>query len=254
MPNDAKDPREFLHGVKFPEHKWSDVKSGHRGNGPAGSINRHRKLKGLGQLSVMTGKMGVTGTGVVTSVMGLKSGMVAVAGAVAAGTAVSATGVGLVAATGALAFGKSALSAAALGKTLAHIADLKEIQAAVNAGKFKKCEPINSHDADIYHKFIAQWVLPYIIEQKNKKAIKSGVNMVPYAGPIVTGIHRGIHNSGEKRPFYANVLGEHLITCNCSLTMAIVSCLMGSESDMEQLMLMNLDDVTPILSPKMKSF
>jgi hypothetical protein len=254
MPLDPDDPIEFRGGLA--EHNWAEVKSGHRGDGPSGHVNRHRGLKVLGKRSLMTGKAGVSAATATTTALGMKTGVVAVAGAVAAGTAVSATGVGLVAATTALTIAQSALSANSLRKTMDHLDGLKEIQKKV--GSYKACRTTSTAhgDAGIYHRFIASQVLPYIIRQKTLKAVKKGVNIVP-GGMLLTGLNgarrRFRKGVGLKRTFYANVLGEHLITCDCDLAVAIVISLMGSAYDTQQLMLMDLSEVTPILAPKMKS-
>jgi hypothetical protein len=262
MPNmpgfSDNDPMEFK--GHLPEHPWAEVKSGHRGDGPSGEINRHRGLKFLGKGALIGGKASLTAATAATTAMGMKTGVVAVA-AVATGTATAAsmaTGIGLAAATAALTIGQSAVSANSLRKTIGHIDGLTDIQRKVSLGMYPvtECEPINAKDAVVYHQFIADKVLPYIIRQKKLKAAKKGVGIVPGA-IFVTGLYAAGRKMttgvGLKRTFYANVLGEHLITCNCKLAKAIVENLMGSATDMVQLMLMDLSAVTPILAPKMKS-
>jgi len=261
MPNYEKE--EAAHSGGLPVHAWASVKNGHC-RGP-GEINQHRALKTAGKALLMAGRSGV---GVATALaptafgaalgLGTQMNVVAAAGAIAAGAAVSATGVGLAAAGAAATLAQSAVAAKSLVSTVGHINKLSEIQS--NLGKYALCEPtFTARDAAVYHQFIADKVLPYIIQQKKEKAVKKGMGIVPGATPF-TILYAGVRKATKgdqkkaKRTFYAHVLAEHLITCDCYLAKEIVTELMGSIGDMLELMHMDLDHAAPFLWEKMRSY
>jgi hypothetical protein len=250
MPDqDDDDDKEGQFRGSLPQHSWSQVKTAF---GEGGTHNRHRALKGTAKGLSLTARGGLTAAGFAT-----QNSTLAVAGAIAAGAAVSATGIGLVAAGGALMIGTAILDINAVASTIAHLEGLEALQR--NVGNFANCKPTPSaKDAGVYHAFIADKVLGYIISQKKEKVGRKGVGIVP-GGSILTGAYtlgRMLFkkNKGVKRNFYANALGEHLITCSCPLAKQIVTNLLGSAADMQQLMHMNLDQVGPIIANKMKSF
>jgi hypothetical protein len=243
--DDDDDIDESINGA------WIDVPSAFSWDG--------RSLRG-GGTSKTVGSVGNTvgGVGVSAAQIGTHTSSLAVAGAVAAGAAVSATGLGLVIVGGILTLGSMVTSGTAMVKTTAHVIALKKIVA--NAGKFSACKCMSgarstsemAHD----HTWIATKVLPYIISQKTEKAVKKGVGILPGAGLLTSAYRLGRYafkkNRGKKRGFYAYVLTRHLVTHDCALAGAIVAELFSTE-EMLTIRMFATDQSSEVVARKMKS-
>jgi hypothetical protein len=220
---------------------------------PAGTaINRWRTEKQVGKAG-----MAVAGAGVQVAQFVTGTSTVAL---VAAGAAASATGIGLVVTGAALTLGTAAFSAVAAHKSRLHRNSLQAIFDRVNA---YACGPVTTgSDAEINrfeHKCIAQDVLPYIIEQKNKKYHRKVVGAVPGVGLLETARAIGkkaykaaTGSLGIERNRSARWLARHLITHNCGLTQAIVAELYSFE-EMLWMLDQEFDAVVKLLEDKLKS-
>ncbi len=233
---------------------WSTVKSAHLAERGTRPVNRHRTQKRVASGMSSAASLGLSGAQIGTGTSAL-----AVGGAVVAGAAVSATGVGLVAAAGALTIGSMATNARSLIRTISHCDRLKAIKAGYDKGNYQMCDCL-SDDAGMGHDhdWIGTKVLPYIIGQKTEKAAKKGVGTVG-AGLLVTAysIGRWAYKSmastkGVKRSFYAHVLARHLVTHECALADAIVAELL-SPAEMLSLKHENSDVAGAAIKDKMKS-
>ena len=218
-----------------------------------------RSLRGGGVSKTVAGVGNtVGGIGVTAAEFGTHTSSLAVAGAVAAGAAVSATGLGLVIAGGLLTLGSMATSGTSMVKTTAHVIALKKIRS--EPSKFSACKCMSgarmssemAHD----HTWIATKVLPYIISQKTEKAVKKGVGTLPGAG-LLTNVYRlGRYafkkDRGKKRGYYAYVLTRHLVTHDCSLAGAIVAELFNTP-EMLTIRMFDTDQSSEVVARKMKS-
>ena len=200
----------------------------------------------------------VGGIGITAAQLGTHTSSLAVAGAIAAGAAVSATGLGLVIVGGVLTLGSMITSGTSMVKTTAHVLGLKRMRD--NMGLFNACKCMSgarvTADMGHDHEWIASKVLPYIIRQKTEKAVKKGVGVVPGAG-LLTNLYRlgrfaFKKDRGKKRGYYAYVLTRHLITHDCALAGAIVAELF-STNEMLTLRMFNSDQSSAIIAKKMKS-
>ncbi len=209
-------------------------------------------------------KTGVTatntlgGAGVSVAQLATQTKSLAVAGAILAGTAASATGVGLVVAGGVLTLGSMATNVTSMVKTSAHVIALKKIRS--HLGDFNQCQCMSGarlnaemgHD----HEWIATKILPYIISQKTEKAVKKGVGVLPGVGLLTTGYRLGRFlfkkNRGKKRGYYSYVLTRHLVTHDCALAGAIVAELF-SVNEMLTIRMFDTDKCSDVVAKKMKS-
>jgi hypothetical protein len=230
--------------------EWSNVQSAFVVQRAAPGSN---PLKTVATAGNTAGSVGLT---IASTVTGHSS--LAVAGAIAAGAAVSATGIGLVVAGAALTLASMATNATAMYSTTKHVIALKKI--AGNPGKFRACKCMNyslvtpdmSHD----HGSISKIVLPYIISQKTEKAVKKGIGTA--GGGLLTNVYRlGRYafkaDRGKKRTLYAQVLTRHLITHDCALAGAIVAELFGDVEEMLRLRMFESKLSGPVIAAKMKS-
>ncbi len=126
MPGDDDDDiDEHISGA------WTNVKSAFSWDG---SLLRGG---GVGKTVATVGNT-VGSVGVTAAQLGTQTSSLAVVGAIAAGAAVSATGVGLVVVGGVLTLGAMATNTVSMVKTSAHVIHLKRIRD--NPGKFKGCK------------------------------------------------------------------------------------------------------------------
>jgi hypothetical protein len=189
---------------------------------------------------------------------GTGTSALAVGAAVVAGAAVSATGIGLVAASAVLTLASSGLAGRSMVSSTRIVLALKELRKLVKNGEFALCMPLigASPDAATFHGLIGDKVLSYVISQKTEKAVKKGIEVVPLAGLLTKAYAVGRYalkkNRGKLRSYYANVLGEHLITCECPLA-RVITAVLYSVKEMQAMEQMNLDKVGPLLGDKMKS-
>ncbi len=228
---------------------WSNVQSAFVVQRAAPGSNPFKTVATVGNTA---GSVGLT---IASSVTGHSS--LAVAGAIAAGAAVSATGIGLVVAGAALTLASMATNASAMYSTTKHVIALKKIVA--NPGRFSACKCMNaglvSPDMSHDHGWIRKIVLPYIISQKTEKAVKKGVGTA--GGGLLTSAYRlGRYafktDRGKKRNFYAQVLTRHLITHDCALAGAIVAELFDVD-EMLRLRMFDSNTSSPVIATKMKS-
>jgi hypothetical protein len=237
------------------EQSWCTVKSAYPDGFDNGRVDRHRTGKRIAN-GVSTGlSLGAFAAELTTGTSALT-----VAGAVVAGAAVSATGIGLVAASGALTVGSVISNARSLAKTFDHRTNLKLIKRRYDANEYSNCR-CRAHDAKAAkdHEWIGTQVLPYIISQKYEKQVKKGIGVVPLAGLGVTAYSLGrwayksvTGTKGRVRSFAAHVLARHLITHDCKLAEDIVSELLSSV-EMVKLKTQNSDVVGAAIKDKMKS-
>jgi len=237
------------------EQSWSTVKSSYPNGFNNGAVDRHRTVK-----RVASGMSSGLSLGISATQAGMQISSLAVAGAVVAGAAVSATGVGLVAAGAALTVGSMVNNARSLSKTIEHRTNLKLVKMRYDAGEYNNCR-CRAHHAGMGkdHDWLGAQVLPYIISQKYEKQVKKGIGVVPLAGMGVTAysIGRWVYKKaggtkGRMRSFAAHVLARHLITHDCKLAEDIVSELL-STVEMVKLKTQDSDAVGAAIKDKMKS-
>lgn len=218
-----------------------------------------RSLRGSGA-SKTVGSAGNTvgGIGVTAAQIGTHTSSLAVAGAIAAGATVSATGLGLVIVGGILTLGSMATSGTSMVKTTAHVIALKKIRD--NPSKFIacRCMPNAQVSSQMAHDHAWIWnkVLPYIISQKTEKAVKKGIGTLPGAGLLTNAYRLGRYafkkDRGKKRGYYAYVLDRHLVTHDCALAGAIVAELFSTE-EMLTIRMFDTDRSSEVVARKMKS-
>jgi hypothetical protein len=107
------------------------------------------------------------------------------------------------------------------------------------------------------HQRIAYYVLPYAIEQKNKKYHRKAIGAVPVLGTVpmlIRQVYRAStkENRGQQRSAMAYELAVHLITHNCALAQGIVSELYSYEK-MLWMLDQDTDMLTPLLMTKLAS-
>jgi hypothetical protein len=215
-----------------------------------GNISGKKIAKG----AMMAGAVGVesaqiaTHTGFLALMMG---------GAAAA----SATGIGLAAVGGAITVGGMALGAKSALSTWHHIQALESIY--VNRNGMKPphaCDvaPPWLERNDTIHNYIADTVLPWIIQQKKTKKDKKvastfGAGLGVSLWSAGRWVYKGIQGSlGQMRSHYAWTLAKHLLTHNCRLAYAIVTALFGGSLP-KAVLQQDMDTVTLLLQQKMKS-
>jgi len=154
-----------------------------------------------------------------------------------AGSSVAALTVG----TGglALAVAGAAFTGVSMGKggtslfrTVNHIAKLEKILKKGNL----PCEALDyGEDRDTDHHYIEEVILPYIVQQKKRKAVKKGFDLAGLG--LASGALRAGRagwktiwgDKGMRRDFFAHVLARHTVTCECELVEAIVSELYSAD-------------------------
>jgi hypothetical protein len=150
------------------------------------------------------------------------------------GAAASATDIGLLVTGAVITLATAGLSAVSAHKSRLHRACSQEMYDRRNT---YVCGPVDISDRSgvdrVAHKCIAEEVLPYLIEQKNKKYHRKAVGAVPGLSVAVT-LRRATNNIyerlgktiGKDRTYSAQMLAIHLITHNCSVTrLSCLNCL-----------------------------
>jgi hypothetical protein len=172
--------------------------------------------------------------------------------------AASATGIGLVV-VGALATtGAAAKSIVAAKSSYSHREALTNIQ---KRWREFDCAipPDTEGETDIMaHERLGTNLLPYAIEQKNKKFQRKAIGSVPVLGTIPMAIRQAYRaaskeNKGELRTSMAHELATHLVTHNCALAQAIVADLFSSYEKMLWMLDQDTNTVTPLIAEKLKS-
>jgi hypothetical protein len=195
------------------------------------------------------------------------AGTIGTTAALITGAAVSATGVGLLAAAGAGMIVSSSLAARSAYKTHHHLKGLQDIyNDRKNLGGEQGCKEVSSDGSEnptpysrASHEIIANEVLPYIIRQKVKKRRFKIVSANPVGSPLATlyaignkwvKAQRG--ELGKSRNAAAQWLGAHFLECNCELASSIIAELHG-EGKVKAFAELEFKDVWPELANKMKS-
>jgi hypothetical protein len=171
--------------------------------------------------------------------------------------AASATGIGLIVVGTLATAGASAKSVVAARSSKKHRDALEKLE---ERWREMPCAmpPGTEGETDINaHLRIACNVLPYAIEQKNKKYHRKAVGAVPVLGTVPMAIRQGYRaatkeNRGEERSKTAYELAVHLVTRNCALAQGIVSELYTYEK-MLWMLDQDTDVLTPLLMEKLKS-
>jgi hypothetical protein len=172
------------------------------------------------------------------------------------GAAASATGIGLVIAGAALTVATMGMSANAAYKTYNHRSNL---QAIYERRGCYACRAWPSYSIDHKeHAYIAETILPYIIDQKGKKLAKKVAGTVGL-GALTSGYgmarnlyKRATGTLGQERGALASWLSLHFMTHNCGLAQSIVAELYSFE-EMLWLLEKDTDTATPLLMRKMAS-
>lgn len=219
---------------------------------PGKAVNRWREYK-------QAGKIGMAGAGVGIQVAQLATGTGTMA-LIAAGAAASATGIGLVVTGAVLTLATAGCSAVSAHKSRLHRNGLQAIYERRNAfvcGPVDKADPTSMNHFE--HKSISEDVLPYLVEQKNKKYHRKVVGAVPGLGLAETlravgkKAYKAASGSlGVERNRSARWLARHLITHDCAMTQAIVAELFSFE-EMVWIKDQEFDDVVKLIEGKMKS-
>jgi hypothetical protein len=172
------------------------------------------------------------------------------------GAAASATGIGLVIAGAAFSVATMGMSATSAYKTYNHRSNL---QAIYERKGCYACRAWPSYSVDHKeHAYIADTVLPYIIDQKGKKLAKKVAGTVGL-GALASGygIARNLYKRasgtlGVERSALAGWLSLHFMTHNCGLAQSIVAELYSFE-EMLWLLEKDTDTATPLFMKKMAS-
>jgi hypothetical protein len=215
-------------------------------------INRWRTGKQVAKVGGVVGGMGIQAAQFATGTSTLAL--------VTAGAAASATGIGLIVTGAALTLGMAATSAVAAHKSRLHRNHLQAIADRVRAYACGPVDPTNAEGLNRFeHECIANDVLPYIIEQKNKKFHRKVVGAVPGVGLLESAraIGKKAYKAatgtlGQERNRSARWLAKHLITHNCGLTQAIVAELYSFD-EMLWLLEQDFPTVVRFLEDKLKS-
>jgi hypothetical protein len=205
---------------------------------PRTAINRHREVKRAAQVTASLGGIALSGAQYAT-------GTGAIALATGAAGAVSATGIGLVVAGAAVTVASVGLAATSAVKTHRHLLALEDLYHG-RAQYASRCHEVAfmAHGAkrgiqeqtvwsQRTHNFIADHLLPFIINKKGSKFSRKCVACVPIAGGILVNgyaISRKIYKvvtrtAGVQRFTAAYWLAEHFCRCSCPFVDNIVSAL-----------------------------
>jgi hypothetical protein len=210
-----------------------------------------------GAKSVASKALDAAGPGISVGSSAAGHGTIALATGAAAA---SATGIGLIV-VGALATaGAAAKSIVAARSSKQHRDGLKFIDVAQRWRQYPcMIPPETSGETDLMaHQRIAYNVLPYAIEQKDKKYHRKAIAAVPVLGTIpmkIRQVYRAAtkENRGEERTKMAYELAVHLITHNCGLAQVIVAELFSSYEKMLWMLDQDTDVLTPLFMEKLKS-
>jgi hypothetical protein len=210
-----------------------------------------------GAKKVASKALDVTGPSITVGSGAAGTGTIAMATGAAAA---SATGIGLVV-VGALATaGAAAKSVVAARSSKQHRDGLKMIDVVRRWREFPCMVPpeVDGETDLMAHNRIAFNVLPYAIEQKNKKYQRKAIGSVPVLGTIPMAIRQAYRaatkeNRGEQRTQMAYELAVHLVTHNCGLAQVVVAELFSSYEKMLWMLDQDTDVLTPLLAEKLKS-
>lgn len=208
-----------------------------------------------GAKQVASKGLDAAGPGITTYTTATGGGAIALATGAAAA---SATGIGLVV-VGALAtVGASAKSIIAARSSKHHRDTLAKMYQRKNAYACVLPEGADGERDIMAHERISANVLPYAIEQKDKKYVRRGIGAVPVLGSLPMKIHQAYRavtkeNKGMLRNEMAYELAVHLITHNCGLAQGVVAELFGSYEKMRWMLEQDTNTLTPLLAEKLKS-
>jgi hypothetical protein len=204
------------------------------------------------------GSKALDGSGPVMNVGTNSAGIGGLAMATGAAAA-SATGVGLVVAGALLTGGATTKSIVAAVSSKHHRDNLRTIDLISRRVREFPCTVPDGADHDLMgHLRIVHNVLPYAIEQKDKKFKKRALGAVPVLGTLPVAIYTAYRsatkeNKGQRRTEMAYELAVHLITHNCGLAQIIVAELVGGVEKMMWMMTQDSDVVTALIAEKLKS-
>ena len=220
---------------------------------PSGkTVNRWREYK-------QAGKIGMAGAGAGIQVAQFATGTGTLA-LIAAGSAASATGIGLVVTGAVLTLATAGFSAVSAHKSRLH---RNTLQAIFERRKEFICRVIDAKEPGginhFEHQCISEDVLPYLIEQKNKKYHRKVVGAVPGLGLAETlrAVGKKAYKAasgtlGVERNRSARWMAKHLITHDCALVQAIIAELFSFE-EMVWIKDQEFDEVVKLIEGKMKS-
>ena len=220
-------------------------------------INNHSAVK-KGAL----GGMAAADKGI--SVAQFAVGQPGIVGLAATGAAVtSATGVGLIAGSVALALIQSGLAVRSWQKTSRHLEALHYLQDHKDDEILSDCQVYASggHPSRQAHQLVAHNILDYIIQQKSSKLGKKAVSVVPLLGSAIVSVGTIGRNIGSRlsgtlgvnRYKAAHWLAAHFCECQCLLTDCIVATLYSVEEMITLHRLYGYEETADLLAAKMKS-
>jgi hypothetical protein len=217
---------------------------------PDGALKRGAK-------KVASKALDATGPSITTATTVTGTGTIALATGAAAA---SATGVGLVVVGTLATLGSAAKSIVAARSSKQHRDGLMFISALQRWREYPCAVPPEADgETDLMaHQRIAFNVLPYAIEQKDKKYHRKAIGAVPVLGTIPMAIRQAYRaltkeNRGELREQMAYELAVHLVTHNCGLAQVIVAELFSSYEKMLWMLDQDTDVLTPVIMEKLKS-
>jgi hypothetical protein len=174
--------------------------------------------------------------------------------------AASATGIGLVVVGTLATAGAAAKSIVAARSSKQHRDGLMMIDIVRRWREYPCMIPPEAEgETDIMaHNRIAFNVLPYAIEQKDKKYHRKAIGSVPVLGTVPMAIRQAWRaarkeHRGELRTQMAYELAVHLITHNCGLAQVIVAELFSSYEKMLWMLDQDTEVLTPLIAEKLKS-
>lgn len=222
------------------------------------SSKRNHLFKKAGKLTKVGGS--ITNT---TIAYAEKSGTVKTISALATGTAVSSTGIGLLIASGALTLAGGALAAKSAVRTSNHIRTLNWLSSI--RGDLVKYPHLNAcncnHASD--HSEVVDRILPYILAKKRAKLHRkvAVASTLGVAGTLETAraISKGAYKlvrgtKGKNRRSHAFRLAIHFKSFDCKLTDLLVqNLLMLTDNELDVFRGLDLNIVSEMLEQKMKS-
>lgn len=220
---------------------------------PSGKIvNRWRDYKRAGKIGMIGASAGIQ-----VAQMATGTGTLAL---IAAGSAASATGIGLVVTGAVFTLVTAGCSAVSAHKSRLHRNGLQAIYERRKAYICRMVDPADTKGINHFeHKSISEDVLPYLVEQKNKKYHRKVVGAVPGIGLAETlrAVGKKAYKAasgtlGLERNRSARWLAKHLITHDCALAQAIVAELFSFE-EMVWIKDQEFDEVVKLIEGKMKS-
>ena len=196
-----------------------------------------------GAKQVASKGLDTAGPGITTYTTATGGGAIALATGAAAA---SATGIGLVVAGALATVGASAKSIVAARSSKHHHDTLAKMQQRKNAYACVLPEGVDGERDIMAHERIGANVLPYAVEQKDKKYVRRGIGAVPVLGSLPMKIHQAYRaatkeNKGVLRNQMAYELAVHLVTHNCGLAQGIVAELFSSYEKMRWMLEQDTD-------------